>query len=256
MPSRGAEVTIGAILAMIGGTVFTSIFIGYVSSSITRAQWTALQGLRRIRAHGHFIICGGGRTGGAVVNLLSAMGKQVVVIETHPDAELLARSRSGSIDVLTGDARHEDVLELCDVEHAVAVMALTNSDAGNLEIALVARTLRTDVPLVMRMENRTFAHATTELFGIATFSPSALTAPAFADLARYPGAVGRVSYAGSDHAIVFRHTGDSREAPLRPGAIPLCAWRAQTLVMLRALDDPHPGDIVLYAQPDERRSTR
>ena len=154
--------------------------------------------------------------------------------------------------MLTGDATHEDVLELCDVPNAAAVMALTNSDAGNLEIALAARALRPDVPLVMRMENRTFAQATSELFGIATFSPAALTAPAFADLARYPGAVGRVNYAGLDHAIVFRHLGDAREAPLRPGAVPLCVRRARALVPIRDVDDVQPGDVVLYAQPDAR----
>jgi len=45
------------------GIVFTSIFIGYVSSALTRAQWMALQGMRRIRAHGHVIVCGGERSG-------------------------------------------------------------------------------------------------------------------------------------------------------------------------------------------------
>jgi Trk K+ transport system NAD-binding subunit len=245
--SRGAVLTAGAMVVMIGGTVFTSIFIGYVSAAITRAQWTAQQGLRRIRARGHFVVCGGGRIGGAVVNLLTAAGKRVVVIDSHPDPTLIRRARESSIDMLTGDATNEDVLALCDVPHAAAVVVLTNSDPGNLEIALGARAIRADVPLVVRMENRTFAQATASLFGIATFSPAALSAPAFAGLARYPGTLGRVSYAGEEHTIVQRWGGTGSHAPT-PDAVPLAAWRpGEGIVLVHGNGEVLAGDTVIYA---------
>ena len=245
---HGSLVTAGAILLMIGGTVFTSIFIGYVSAAITRAQWTALQGLRRIRAHGHVVVCGGGRIGSAVVNLLTESGKRVVVVDSHPDPTLIRLARQSSIDLLTGDATNEDVLALCDVPHAASVVVLTNSDPGNLEIALGARAMRPDVPLVVRMEGRTFAQATARLFGIATFSPAALSAPAFAGLARFPGTLGRVTYAGADHTIVQRDAG-SGERPAEPGAVPLCAWRAGRVVLLHRPEEIAAGDVVVYALP-------
>jgi Trk K+ transport system NAD-binding subunit len=246
--SRGIAATIGAVVVMIAGTVFTSIFIGYVSAAITRAQWTALQGLRRIRGRGHVVVCGGGRTGGAVVNLLTAAGKRVVVVDSHPDPTLIRLARQSSIDLLTGDATNEDVLALCDVAHACAVVALTNSDPGNLEIALGARAIRPDVPLVVRMENRTFAQATDRLFGIATFSPAELSAPAFAGLARFPGTLGRVRYAGADHTIVQRRI-DGGAQPEEPGAVPLCAWRGGRIAPLRSGAEVAAGDVVIYALP-------
>jgi Trk K+ transport system NAD-binding subunit len=246
---HGAVLTAGAMAVMIGGTVFTSIFIGYVSAAITRAQWTAQQGLRRIQARGHFVICGGGRIGGAVVNLLTAAGKRVVVIDSHPDPTLIRRARESSIDMLTGDATNEDVLALCDVPHAAAVIVLTNSDPGNLEIALGARALRADVPLVVRMENRTFARATESLFGIATFSPAALSAPAFAGLARYPGTLGRVRYAGEEHTIVQRWGGTGSHAP-SADAVPLAVWRAGNgVVLVHGSSEILAGDTVIYALP-------
>jgi Trk K+ transport system NAD-binding subunit len=246
---HGAIFTAGAMLIMVGGTVFTSIFIGYVSAAITRAQWTAQQGLRRIRARGHYVICGGGRIGGAVVNLLTAAGKRVVVVDSHPDPTLIRRARESSIDMLTGDATNEDVLALCDVPHAAAVIVLTNSDPGNLEIALGARAIRTDVPLVVRMENRTFAQATESLFGIATFSPAALSAPAFAGLARYPGTLGRVTYAGEELTIVQRWGGTGSHAP-SDDAIPLAAWRAGSgVVLVHEGSEVLAGDTVIYALP-------
>jgi Trk K+ transport system NAD-binding subunit len=241
----GGPVTGGAILLMVGGTVFTSIFIGYVSAAITRAQWTALQGLRRIRARGHFVVCGGGRSGGAVVNLLTEAGKRVVVVDSHPDPTLIRLARQSSIDLLTGDATNEDVLALCDVAHAAAVVAVTNSDPGNLEIALGARAIRADVPLVVRMENRTFAQATARLFGIATFSPTALGAPAFAGLARFPGTLGRVRYAGADHTIVQRTVAEGTHPDA--GAVPLVVWRGRRVVPVHHVTELAAGDVVIYA---------
>jgi len=245
---RGLGAVAGAMIVMIGGTVFTAIFIGYVTAAITRAQWTAQQGLRQIRAHGHVVVCGGGRIGSAVVNLLREAGKHVVVVDSHPDPTLIRRARESSIDLLTGDATHEDVLALCDVQHAAAVVVLTNSDPGNLEIALGARAMRADVPLVVRMENRTFAQATARLFGIATFSPAALSAPALAGLARFPGTLGRVRYAGEEHTIVQRWGGGTQ--PPTVDALPLCAWRpGRGVVLIHSTAEIVAGDTVIYAVP-------
>jgi Trk K+ transport system NAD-binding subunit len=204
--------------------------------------------LRRIRARGHVVICGGGRIGSAVVNLLTEAGKHVVVIDSHPDPTLIRRARESSIDLLTGDATNEDVLALCDVPHAAAVVVLTNSDPGNLEIALGARALRADVPLVVRMENRTFAQATARLFGISTFSPAALSAPAFAGLARFPGTLGRVTYAGEEHTIVQRWGGLGAGPPAED-AVPLCVWRGGRVLLVHDSAEIAAGDTVIYALP-------
>jgi Trk K+ transport system NAD-binding subunit len=241
----GLAITLIVIAAMIGGTTLTSIFIGYISSAITRAQWTALQGLRRIRGRGHIVVCGAGRIGGAVVDVLLRTRKHIVVVDPTPDPYLMRLARKNAIDLLTGDATHEEVLELCDIPHAAALVVLTNKDPGNLEIALGARALRPDVPLVVRMENRTFAQATAELFGIATFSPAALSAPAFAGLARFPGSLGRVAYGRAEHTIVRRREGG---AEMPPGAEPLCTWRNDELSIVRSGRAGEPqGGALLYA---------
>jgi len=248
---NGPAVTLTVIAAMIGGTMLTSIFIGYISSAITRAQWTALQGLRRIRGRGHIVVCGAGRIGGAVVDLLVQARKHVVVVDPSPDPYLMRLARKNAIDLLTGDATHEEVLELCDIPHAEALVVLTNKDPGNLEIALGARALRPDVPLVVRMENRTFAQATAALFGIATFSPAARSAPAFAGLARVPGSLGRVTYGALDHAIVRRRESGTE---LPAGATPLCTLRNGALSIVRSGAQSDGGGAVLYALEERPRT--
>jgi len=247
--TRGPLVTGGAIAAMLGGIVFTSIFIGYVSSALTRAQWMALQGMRRIRAHGHVVICGGGKIGSAVINLLTAAGKRVVVIESNPDASLVRRARDRDVDLLTGDAQRDDALDLCDIPHAAAVLALTDNDAINVEIALGARARRPDIPLVVRMDNDAFASAVSEIFGIAAFSPSALTAPALAGLARFPGTRGRVRYAGEDHTISQRSQTAQPAKPPADVCIPLCVWRDGRPVNIREFNQMKPYDELLFVVP-------
>ena len=247
--ARGPLITGGAIAAMLGGIIITSIFIGYVSSALTRAQWIALQGMRRIRARGHVVICGAGKIGSAVLGMLIASGKRVVVIEPRPDPGLVRLARRRDVDLLTGDAMRDDALDLCDIPHASAVLALTDNDAINVEIALGARARCADVPLVVRMENDAFADAVSELFGIATFSPSALTAPALAGLSRFPGTRGRVRYAGEDHTISQRSQGLMPQKPPADVCIPLCVWRNGLVVFIREFEQMKPYDELLFAVP-------
>jgi voltage-gated potassium channel Kch len=244
---RGPAITWGAITAMLGGIIFTSIFIGSVASALTRAQWIATQGLRRIRARDHVVVCGGGRIGTAVLNLLTMLGKRVIVIDPAPDADLVRRARERDVDLLTGDALQ--ALDLCDLAHATAVLALTNSDQSNLEIALAARSRSPEISLVVRMENASFASATSNLFGISTFSPAALTAPVFAGLSRFPGTRGRVRYADEDLTIGERHQGETPEPPPAGDCTPLCVWRGEHVYFIRDFDEMAAHDKVLFAVP-------
>jgi Trk K+ transport system NAD-binding subunit len=248
----GSLIMLLVVAAMVGGTALTSIFTGYIGSVLNRAQWTALQGLRRVRRRDHVVVCGAGRIGGAVVDLLLRVRKRVVVVDSSPDPYLMRLARKNAIDLLTGDATHEEVLELCNIRHASAVVVLTNNDPGNLEIALGARALRPDARLVVRMENRTFAQATEELFGIATFSPAALSAPAFVGLARFSGTLGRVPYGRLDHTLVSRRNVDGK---MPPSAVALCAWHDDALTIVRSGQTPERGDVVLYAHPQPASGT-
>lgn len=247
--TRYPIITLGAIAAMLGGIVFTSVFIGYVSSALTRAQWISMQGLRRIRARGHVVVCGGGKLGTAVMNLLTAAGKRVVVIEPNPDPGLIRRARERDVDLLTGDAHRNDALDLCDIPNATAVLAMTDNDAINLEIALGVRARTADVPLVVRMENDAFARAASAIFGIATFSPAALTAPALAGLSRFPGTRGRIAFAGDDHTIAQRRQGAKPEKPPAEACTALCVWRNGQALNIRDFSEMEPGDELLFIVP-------
>jgi hypothetical protein len=99
------------------------------------------------------------------------------------------------------------------------------------------------------MDNDAFASAVSAIFGIATFSPSALTAPALAGLSRFPGTRGRVSYAGEEHTISQRTQGDVPAKPPADVCFPLCVSRGRELVTIREFEQMKPHDILLFAVP-------
>jgi Trk K+ transport system NAD-binding subunit len=193
---------VGAMLLMLSGTVISGIFIAFASSRLTRAQWVRMQGLRPINRHGHIVVCGAGSIGTGVIDLLLQFDKPLVVVEQRPDASLVERARDRGFDLLTGDASREDTLELCNLRAAHSLIALTNVDTLNLEIALGARVRNPDMPIILRVAEATFAASIARHFQLeTTFSVAALAGPVFAGLARVEGARGRISFDGQEFGV-------------------------------------------------------
>jgi len=129
----------------------------------------------------HIIVCGLGKVGYRVVLQLLKMKQEVVGIELNPQAPFLEQIRAEGVPVLIGDARNQEMLKKAGIERAQAVVACTEYDLTNLEIALDAREMAPDVKVVMRMFDQQLAERVRKGFGIRTaFSTSALSAPAFA----------------------------------------------------------------------------
>ena len=177
-----------AMLLMLAGTVFTGIFIAMAAARLTRAQWVRMQGLRPIQRRGHIVLCGCGSIGTGVIDLLLAFDRPLVVIDPSPDAALIERARDRGFDLLTGDASCDDTLDLCNLGEAHSVVALTNVDTLNLEIALGARARNPGMPIVLRIAEAEFAASIARHFDFeTTFSVAALAGPVFAGLSRGPG---------------------------------------------------------------------
>ena len=129
----------------------------------------------------HIVVCGLGRVGYRVTLQLLRMRHEVVGVEQDPNGMFLDRLRAEGVPILVGDARRSDLLEKAGVPVASAVVACTEDDLTNLEIALEARELNPGIKVVMRMFDEQLAERVRKGFGIHTaFSTSALAAPAFA----------------------------------------------------------------------------
>lgn len=104
---------------------------------------------RRIEAlTGHFILCGYGRVGRAVVEEYKGRGVQVVVIEINASS---ADELEGlGVPYLIADPQNDGVLEEAGIHRARGIICAVDSDAINAFIALSARTLNPSLVLVAR----------------------------------------------------------------------------------------------------------
>ena len=106
---------------------------------------------------GHFVVCGMGQVGYRVVQLLLRLGESVTVVTVQPRPEWIEAIRAGGATVHLGDARDRDRLLAAGLLEARALLALTSQDLVNIEVALDARQLRADLPVVIRVFDPTLA---------------------------------------------------------------------------------------------------
>lgn len=133
---------------------------------------------------GPIIVCGAGNVGFRTVRELSRLpgGPSIVVIcREDSDPRFLDAFARLSIRVVKGDARRPEVLDEAGVAGAECVLAVTNSDLVNIQIALTARRGRAGLRVVARVFPDILAERLEEIFGLdAAFSTSALAAPTLA----------------------------------------------------------------------------
>jgi Trk K+ transport system NAD-binding subunit len=247
---NGVLAKIVASIIMVGGVAASGIFIAFATSALTRAQWVSMQGLRQIRTRGHFVVCGSGNVGTRVIEYLLTHNKKLVVVDNNPDPALIEASRNRHIELLTGDATNDGTLDLCNLGHARALIALTDSDTANLEVTLGARARNANLPVVMRIQDDTFARSIARQFDITTtFSTSALAAPVFAGLSRFPGSRGRIAFGDDEYNIGERQQGEVPAPPPANHCIALGVWRHGRFLHINNFDEMEPFDRLLFIVP-------
>uniref|UniRef100_E6Q4Y3 RCK N-terminal domain-containing protein n=1 Tax=mine drainage metagenome TaxID=410659 RepID=E6Q4Y3_9ZZZZ len=263
-----------SMFAMLTGIFVFAVFTATITSTLNAAQIRRLRGLRQIHRSGHIIVCGSGNVGSLVIDYLRELGEEVVVIEKNPDTMLVELARDHKVDLLTGDVTNDETIAFSAPERAKALVGVTNSDTGNLEAALGARSRsRAESPLhvVLRVDDRDFGESIQRHFGIASFSTSELTAATIAGLARFESTRGRFQVPRSDgvglatYQLAERLQGEENLPPPSPPDlaergesvrwIPLFVWRESARGKGMALSihnfrgEVEPGDRLLFMVP-------
>lgn len=128
----------------------------------------------------HIVLCGLGRVGRRVLDLLVRLGERVTVVcIDRPTAWPYDDDSRASF--LLGDARDESLLRRAGVATAKSVIVTTNDDLTNVSIALDARRLNADAVIVTRLydQQQLGAHLESAAGIDRVLSTSALAAPAF-----------------------------------------------------------------------------
>ena len=100
----------------------------------------------------HFIVCAYGRVGRAAVRELKAVGLPFVVLDTQE--ELRERMEADGVPFLVEDPSLEPTLRKAGVDRARALICAVDSDATNVYITLLARSLNPDLFIVARASER------------------------------------------------------------------------------------------------------
>lgn len=149
---RGRMFTILLILGGVGFALYALSVVGelfFDGSLISYLRKRRMQ--HRVRSfENHCIICGFGRTGESVAEVLRDRKLPFVVIER--DADVAGAAADRALVVVQGNAHDNEIMTSAGIEKARTVIACASNDAENVFICLTARSLRADVQIVARSD--------------------------------------------------------------------------------------------------------
>jgi Trk K+ transport system NAD-binding subunit len=173
---QNAWLRVFAVGLMFAGVTITALLVAFVADLLLSRRFLQSAGVRRARhLRDHIIVVGLGSFGSRVVGDLTAAGYDVAVIERDENNRFLSTADELDVPVIFGDATLRQTLEAARVDRARAVAVLTQDDMVNIETGIVLREMlgprvmpevnRPDVPIVLRIYDRTLGDAVAKRFG-------------------------------------------------------------------------------------------
>ncbi|MBM2810592.1 MAG: hypothetical protein HW416_1351 [Chloroflexi bacterium] len=187
---------------------------------------------------GPIIVCGLGQVGYRVVSLLCKLGEPAAAIGLASRDEWVRSVREQGVLFISGDARDPALLDAAGLSEARAIIAATDQDLVNLEIALDAKARRPDLPVVLRVFDQMLARQLEASLGMRRAAGmSALAAPMFAAAAMGEQAIACI-VADDCHFMVGRlRVGDGTTSGLSIGDL-AARHRLATIVHEPVGSDP------------------
>jgi len=162
-------------------TVDGMAFIPVITALVVGARLTGSVRRAPRPTSDHVIVVGLGNVGTAVTGQLHDLGFNVVCVDNDPNAPGIPLARQLGLPVVIGDAFREETLRAAHLDTCLALVSVTSLDVVNLETALTARALRSDLRLVLRLTDDDLAERLEKTTGnFISRSVPYLAAPAFA----------------------------------------------------------------------------
>jgi Trk K+ transport system NAD-binding subunit len=178
-----ASVKVASVLLMLLGTGSFAIVFALAADWLFARRLNRVLGRIPTKWRGHYVIAGAGNMTLRIAAQLLDKGMRVIVIERDGEARSLHALREAGHHVLVGDATKEETLSLAGGHGARGILALTDNDATNLHIALIARAQNRKASVVARIDSPLLCNHVAMDDTLTAFSPVALAAKAFADAA-------------------------------------------------------------------------
>ncbi len=139
------------IFLILTSTVFIWMIFSLVIDRLLKTQIILALGRKKYTYKNHVVLCGLGRLGYFIAEELLAKKEKVIIVETNENGRYLDYFRQLGADVYIGDGRLGKVLNDVNVVNAKALIAVISNDSLNLEIGLIARTIKPDLRLILRI---------------------------------------------------------------------------------------------------------
>ena len=141
-------------LLMFGaGTVvyFTSVMTAFVVEGDLTHHFRRRRMARAVQEMSdHFIVCGAGNAGRAVMSELEATGQTMVAIDANADMAQRAEQEYPDVPVLVGDSTSDELLVQAGVARARGVIICLDDDRDSLVTTVTARQLNPNARIVAR----------------------------------------------------------------------------------------------------------
>lgn len=138
--------SVGSIALLAGA--FSELLIERAANPM---RWKKRMEKRINKLKGHVIICGHGRVGAAAADYFHRHDSPFVVIENQED--ILKEMEELGYCCIKGDGTREEMLLKANIKQAIALLAVMDSDPGNLFAVLTARELNPVLRIIARTES-------------------------------------------------------------------------------------------------------
>ena len=171
------------VAVMVSGSCLVAVLLAVLTGWVVSRRLDVWRGHFRARGRGHVVIAGCGNVGFRVAALLQAQGQRVVVIERNDESRHIAALRHAGHHVIVADAASDRALDLARVDDASVMLALTDAQATNLQIALKVRARGAGTPVVIKAASPELSAHVSERRDAVAISPIAVAAEAFVEVA-------------------------------------------------------------------------
>ncbi|MBU8849974.1 MAG: potassium channel protein [Desulfobacterales bacterium] len=143
-------------IILIAGVGYFFYIAGLIIQSIVEGEIQSILGRKRLdkkisKLKNHYIVCGYGRIGRVLSQLIKEETGDIVVVEK--DENLVNTLEKDNIHYLHGDASDEDLLEKAGIKKASSLIAALGTDTANVFLVLTARQLNPDIYIMARASN-------------------------------------------------------------------------------------------------------
>jgi len=166
------------------------------------------------RLKDHFILCGYGRVGQAIANILRQQDAKFVVIDRSPDA--INKAQKAGHLTIHADTTMDESLKQARVETARGIVIALGDDASNIYTTLAAQELNSKIPIVARANSEEAGRKLVQAGVDSVVAPEVIGGTKMARLALKPKAVEFIETVkfGAEKQLVVEEIDVAKESPL------------------------------------------